>query len=766
MENMVGIRKGMFAMRALVIIFFAVLMLAGTAMGEIPRNGLVGEWHFDGDAKDSSGNGNDGVVHGANFVDGKFGKALSFNGVDNYVDIGNNPNLKFSSGTFTIEAWINFVDDDTQPSIVSYGDYSYGFYIGRNGLGGTPEHFLCWAKARIVNDDCYSSSSETAVSPNNWYHVVAVNTIGNDIKYYINGNFVKTRAFAYTYSYTKNLRIGSSDSEGMYFKGSIDEVRIYNRALRADELKAIYESGQIIITSSPSGAEVLIDNQSKEYASPTLTISGIAPGSHAVKCKLSGYSDYDTTAVVTAGATTSVTCSMSQSNGNISIFSSPIGAESLVDGASKGSAPVTIQNVPPGSHAVKCKLSGYSDYDITANVTAGATSSITCSMSQSTGNISISSSPTGAEVLVDGASKGSAPVTVPNVPPGSHAVKCKLSGYADNDNSATVTAGSTSSVICSLTPIGELSVKLTSEPASIQPGQISTIKISVTKDDTPVSGVNIMLSSTSNVKFSPSSGTTTNGEFISTFTPSTEGEIKVSALAKKEGIKDGKGEAVVQVGKITPPNTSKLAAITGKVMDALTDDPVQDVTITVDGKSAVTGSNGEYELSVDVGKHNLSASKQGYKAMTRSVIVLEEGTVFDLSLKPVSGDTSWFWIGIILLIVVVAAVIFLFYRKKNPKVEEKKKVVATNVEKKKFCMFCHAPMPYDAEFCPKCGKKQDETKRFCMNCGALMHSVPELCSKCSKMPPSDMDTKNCKNCGEVIPKVAKFCSACGAGQPE
>ena len=166
-------------------------------------------------------------------------------------------------------------------------------------------------------------------------------------------------------------------------------------------------------------------------------------------------------------------------------------------------------------------------------------------------------------MLVDGASKGTAPVTIPNVLPGSHAVKCKLSGYSDYDTSAIVTLGSTSSVICSLTP-----------------------------------------------------------------------------------------------------DSGKKAAITGKVMDVETDDPVQGATVNVDGKSTTTGSNGEYELSVDVGKHNLSVSKSGYETMTRSMIVPELGNVFYASLKPASGDTP-FWIFIILIIVVIAAcIIYLLYRKK------------------------------------------------------------------------------------------------------
>jgi len=48
-------------------------------MGEVTRTGLVGEWHFEGDAKDTSGNGNDGTIYGATFVEEVNGKALNFN---------------------------------------------------------------------------------------------------------------------------------------------------------------------------------------------------------------------------------------------------------------------------------------------------------------------------------------------------------------------------------------------------------------------------------------------------------------------------------------------------------------------------------------------------------------------------------------------------------------------------------------------------------------------------------------------------------------
>jgi hypothetical protein len=419
---------------------------------------------------------------------------------------------------------------------------------------------------------------------------------------------------------------------------------------------------------------------------------------------ISGTLGYDTAGAYTASITVTDPSGLTDSKsfswtvhninleGNISITSSPSSAEVLVDGASKGTAPLTIPNVAPGSHAIKCKLSGYSDYDTTATVTAGATTSVTCSMPQSQGNISITSSPTGAEVFVDGASKGTAPLTIPNLAPGSHVVKCKLFGYANYDTTATVTAGSISSVICYLVKEGELSVKLTSEPSSIQSGQISTIKITVTKDGAPLSGVNVMLSSTPSIKFSPSSGTTTNGEFISTFTPSTEGEIKVSALAKKEGINDGKGEIVVQVGKITPTPTTpagKQATITGKVMDANTGDPVFGATVSIGSKSDTTGSDGKYELKVNTGDYNnITVTRPEYEAMTKSVNVPEEGTDVDFLIKPIP-IISWSWILIILLIVVIVAGSIYFNKKRK-----------------------HVPTK-----CPKCSAKVVEGTRFCEECG-------------------------------------------------
>ena len=78
-------------MRRTGLAVLVLLALAGLAMGVQAQgdDGLVAEWHFDEDSGnvfgDSSGNGNDGVIYEATWVDGKFGKALEFDGIDDYL---------------------------------------------------------------------------------------------------------------------------------------------------------------------------------------------------------------------------------------------------------------------------------------------------------------------------------------------------------------------------------------------------------------------------------------------------------------------------------------------------------------------------------------------------------------------------------------------------------------------------------------------------------------------------------------------------------
>ena len=215
-----------------------------------PPTGLVGWWRFNGDAIDSSGNGNNGMVYGTkNYVNSPMGKALSFDGVNNYVDCGNSADLK-PINALTVEAWINyagFFSDSAGHAIVSEAQYtSNGFMLYQ--ACGSPYNRVRYF---IVTDTgLHIGQSPTILSTDIWYHL-AMTYDGSDLTLYIDGDHdssVSATGAVKWSGTTPNLYIGSTyTAGGAKFKGLIDEVRIWNGALLKEHLGSIiYDFGGIL----------------------------------------------------------------------------------------------------------------------------------------------------------------------------------------------------------------------------------------------------------------------------------------------------------------------------------------------------------------------------------------------------------------------------------------------------------------------------------------------------------------------------------------
>ncbi|MCX6698412.1 MAG: PEGA domain-containing protein [Methanomicrobiales archaeon] len=231
-------------------------------------------------------------------------------------------------------------------------------------------------------------------------------------------------------------------------------------------------TGSLKVTTTPSGATIVLDGINKGTTPATLT--GISAGSHAIILKKSGYADYTTSATVTAGQTASVSATLTpqQTTGSLSVTSTPTGATIVLDGINKGTTPATFTGVSTGSHALVLKKSGYADYSASVTVTAGQTASVTATLStqQTTGSLSVSSTPSGATIVLDGINKGTTPTTLNGITAGSHAIILKKSGYADYSASVTVTAGQTASISATLggqQATGSISVSSTPPGATI-----------------------------------------------------------------------------------------------------------------------------------------------------------------------------------------------------------------------------------------------------------------------------------------------------------
>ncbi len=219
---------------AILVALALVLTLGLTPSAPVAADGqgLVALWHFDGDALDSSGNANHGDLMGdADFEPGKFDQALSLDGDGDCVEVADSATLDITD-ELTIEAWVRTdVDMGTNPQmqIVDKGEHQYG-----SGY-----------MLMIYNGNLYgrvNKSSATAVIhqyPNDgeWHHVAYTFKSGEQ-KLYIDGQEVASNGGTATITENSQpLLIGKGVDRPQYcWNGLIDEVRIWNKALDAEEL--------------------------------------------------------------------------------------------------------------------------------------------------------------------------------------------------------------------------------------------------------------------------------------------------------------------------------------------------------------------------------------------------------------------------------------------------------------------------------------------------------------------------------------------------
>jgi len=227
-----------------------------------PHPGLVGWWRFDEGsgtvAGDSSGNGNDGTVYGTTWVDGKYGKALSFDGIDDYVNIPASASLQ-SFDEFSISFWM-------YPTAGGDGYYRHIFDKGWN----IPSSFVVFIEPTatapyslyfyIMDSTGGKAAAKSFPSLNDWYHVVATFKRNDKVRLYINAVGVEgASTLDEALSLDSWIRLAQDTND---FQGVLDEVRIYNRALSAAEVQADFQKSpdfsSKLLAKVPKGATQVI----------------------------------------------------------------------------------------------------------------------------------------------------------------------------------------------------------------------------------------------------------------------------------------------------------------------------------------------------------------------------------------------------------------------------------------------------------------------------------------------------------------------------
>ena len=229
--------------------FMAVfLLIALPSLADIDPDSITGMWLFDegkgGTATDSSENGNDGEIHGAKWVDGKFGKALEFDGASNWVEVPHSNTVGFKAGiSFTITCYFK-------------GTRVAGALVGKNyeDTSQVLPWYLLWNggadnKVTLYLRDGASTSfranGTTEIGDDKWHFVVGrADADAGKASIWIDGKMEAEADF--------NVKDGYGTGDGVfhvgrhydrYTEGIIDEVALFNVALEEDDIKFLMENG-------------------------------------------------------------------------------------------------------------------------------------------------------------------------------------------------------------------------------------------------------------------------------------------------------------------------------------------------------------------------------------------------------------------------------------------------------------------------------------------------------------------------------------------
>lgn len=201
-------------------------------------------------ARDLSPQGNDAIIHGnAELAEGKYSEAMSFDGVDDFVEVPISDTLTFTQGTtFTAQAWVKTSDSPTQNDgvIGTYRQSTAPFWnISVSGDNEADRGKIGFNLRDVGRAHSVSIGSPNPLNDGEWHYLAGVrDQDAKKVRFYVDGELINELDDT-----TEDINSGQSVWIGehlqRYYMGLIDEVKIWNRALSAAEI------GESMLASAP-----------------------------------------------------------------------------------------------------------------------------------------------------------------------------------------------------------------------------------------------------------------------------------------------------------------------------------------------------------------------------------------------------------------------------------------------------------------------------------------------------------------------------------
>jgi alpha-tubulin suppressor-like RCC1 family protein/Leucine-rich repeat (LRR) protein len=213
----------------------------------VPVNGLIAYYPFTGNANDVSGNGYNGTVTGAVLSSDKAGNpnsAYSFDGINSYID-ATIATIPQNNAPRTISGWFKTnspnLTENNYSTIFNYGSLSTA---QRFALSIYSKGYLDFITASdLSNNDLEVQNNYL----NNTWYFFTITYDGTKVSLFVDGNYVDGKNITLN-TINKTFRIGkriTGDTYNEYFKGSIDDIGIWNRVLTTDEISRLYNDNNL-----------------------------------------------------------------------------------------------------------------------------------------------------------------------------------------------------------------------------------------------------------------------------------------------------------------------------------------------------------------------------------------------------------------------------------------------------------------------------------------------------------------------------------------
>jgi len=211
----------------------------GTTIHDASGNKHNGTWSGSGGGTQTTvGTCSSSGTAWGNGSSGKYNGSLNFDSTDDYVDIDSSAShMPSGTSNVSVAAWVKPNVVTSAKSIITYGGtaLSSGYGLGVGTVS---------AKANISINGTYYSGN-TTLTTGQWYHIVGVYD-HNTVKLYVNGKLDASTSLSSSITASSTLRIGMEPSSSMNYDGIIDDVRIYNYALSADQVKQVANGGAAV----------------------------------------------------------------------------------------------------------------------------------------------------------------------------------------------------------------------------------------------------------------------------------------------------------------------------------------------------------------------------------------------------------------------------------------------------------------------------------------------------------------------------------------